>query len=147
MVGRALSGRLKLATAAVVAIIAWGNVESGMALTKKTHPDNRRRDERVCAELEVEIHHDEGGVLATGRCCNISPGGMFIVTDRGVAEGTKCRVRVHRHAPPILSPMCLWGRVTRNDADGLGVTFDGSDRQLASFVAELFATALDPRVA
>ena len=99
---------------------------------------NRRRDPRIHAELDVEIHHDEGGVLATGRCRDISRGGMYVRTDRDVAAGTRCRVRVQRHAHPILTPMCLWGRVSRNDTEGLGVTFDGSDRELASFVASLF---------
>ena len=101
---------------------------------------NRRRDPRVNAELEVEIHHDEGGVLATGRCRDISRGGMYVCTDRDVATGTRCRVRVHRHAAPILTPMCLWGQITRTDGQGLGVAFDGSDRELASFVASLFAS-------
>jgi len=114
-----------------------------LKLNEDDDQENRRRDGRVLAELEVEIHHDEGGVLATGRCRNISPGGMYVMTDRDVATGTKCRVRVHRHIPPILSPMCLWGQITRNDPEGLGVTFDGSDRQLASFVASLFAEATD----
>ena len=107
-----------------------------------TTTQNRRRDERIHAELDVEIHHDEGGVLATGRCRDISRGGMYIRTDRDVAAGTRCRLRVQRHMPPILTPMCLWGQITRNDDEGLGITFDGSDRELASFVASLFEPKL-----
>ncbi|MNC86899.1 PilZ domain protein [compost metagenome] len=99
--------------------------------------NERRRDGRVVADLDVEIHADSG-VVAVGRARDMSRTGIYVRTDRDVRAGTRCRVRIRRAAPPIISSMSLWGQVMRSDAEGLGVVFDGSDQELASFVISLF---------
>src|SRR5262245_46261120 len=108
-----------------------------MTMTMESN-DERRRDNRVLTDLDVEIYLDWGGVVAVGRARDMSRSGIYVRTDRDVSAGTRCRVRIRRQAPPIISSMSLWGEVMRTDAEGLGVTFDGSDRELASFVISLF---------
>jgi hypothetical protein len=103
-----------------------------------TPSSDRRRDLRVLADLDVEIHLDPGGVAAIGRARDMSRSGIYVRTDRDVVTGTRCRVRIRRQAAPIVSTMSLWGEVMRNDAEGLGVAFDGSDCELAAFVVSLF---------
>jgi hypothetical protein len=103
-----------------------------------THASERRRDGRVLADLEVEIHVDDGGVVAVGRARDMSRTGIYVRTDRDVRTGTRCRVRIRRQTSPIISAMSLWGQVRRSDAEGFSVSFDGSDQELASFVVSLF---------
>ena len=99
----------------------------------------RRRDLRVHADLEVEIYVEGGAVAAAvGRARDMSRSGIYVRTDRDVLAGTRCRVRIRRPAPPIITPMSLWGEVMRSDSEGLGVAFDGSDCELAAFVISLF---------
>lgn len=100
--------------------------------------NNHRRDLRVLADLDVEIYLDTGSVAAIGRARDMSRSGIYVRTDRDVLAGTRCRVRIRRQAPPIISSMSLWGLVARSDREGLGVAFDGSDRELAAFVISLF---------
>ena len=103
-----------------------------------TEPSERRRDLRVLADLDVEIYLDTGNVAAVGRARDMSRSGIYVRTDRDVQTGTRCRVRIRRQTRPIISSMSLWGEVTRTDTEGLGVAFDGSDRELAAFVISLF---------
>jgi hypothetical protein len=108
-----------------------------MSSPPSTLASERRRDDRVLADLDVEVHSD-CGVLAVGRARDMSRTGIYVRTDRDVRAGTRCRVRIRRQAQPIISSMSLWGRVMRSDAEGLGVAFDGTDQELASFVISLF---------
>jgi hypothetical protein len=104
-----------------------------------SEPSERRRDLRVLADLDVEIYLEGHPVAAAvGRARDMSRSGIYVRTDRDVLAGTRCRVRIRRPAPPIITPMSLWGQVTRTDPEGLGVAFDGSDCELAAFVISLF---------
>jgi hypothetical protein len=103
-----------------------------------TETSERRSDLRVLADLDVEIYLDTGSMAAIGRARDMSRGGIYVRTDRDVVAGTRCRVRIRRQAPPIISSMSLWGQVMRSDPEGLGVAFDGSDQELAAFVVSLF---------
>ncbi len=99
----------------------------------------RRRDLRVLADLDVEIYVDGAAVaVAVGRARDMSRTGIYVRTDRDVLAGTRCRVRIRRPAPPIITPMSLWGQVMQTDSEGLGLAFDGSDCELAAFVISLF---------
>jgi hypothetical protein len=104
-----------------------------------TDTSERRRDLRVLADLDVEIYLDGApSAAAVGRARDMSRSGIYIRTDRDVQAGTRCRVRIRRQAQPIITSMSLWGEIARSDSGGVGVAFDGSDRELAAFVVSLF---------
>lgn len=87
----------------------------------------RRRKMRVGFHTQIMLEAGDAKIRTEGSSRDLSLRGIFINIDEKISVGTPCKVEVALSgtAEPLVLQMD--GRIVRNDASGIGITFDSMD--------------------
>ena len=89
--------------------------------------DERRRKTRVHFKTQVTLKADESEIVSEANSKDISIKGMFVNTEKKMPIGTPCDIEILLTGTSTRLALNIKGKVTRQDATGLGISFDSMD--------------------
>ena len=89
--------------------------------------DERRGKTRVHFKTQVTLKADESKIVSEANSKDISIKGMFVNTEKKMPVGTPCDIEILLTGTSTRLALSIKGIVTRQDATGLGVSFDSMD--------------------
>lgn len=89
--------------------------------------EERRKKTRVHFKTQVTLKTDKSEIVAEANSKDISIKGMFVNTEKKIPLGTPCDMEILLTGTSTRLALSIKGKVTRQDASGLGVVFDSMD--------------------
>ena len=89
--------------------------------------EERRGKTRVHFKTQVIIKADESKIVSEANSKDISINEIFIKTENKIPVGTPCDIEILLTGTSSRLALRIKGKVTRQDASGLGISFDSMD--------------------
>ena len=89
--------------------------------------EERREKTRVHFKTQVTLKADESKIVSEANSKDISIRGMFVNTEKKMPVGTPCDIEILLTGTSTKLALNIKGIVTRQDATGLGISFDSMD--------------------
>ena len=89
--------------------------------------EERRGKTRVHFKTQVTLKADESKIVSEANSKDISIKGMFVNTEKKMPVGTPCDIEILLTGTSTRLALSIKGIVIRQDASGLGISFDSMD--------------------